>query len=82
MGKTKIGGKKLTPKRVITPKGAQVGLNWSFLFVGGDIIKSCAQSKFEAKWLTIALFSTDRTFWDQTLPHLQKEIRNLHTATF
>ena len=72
-------GKKMAPKRVITPKGAQVGLS---SFAGGDILKSCAQSKFEAKWLTIALFRTDRTFWEPKLPHLQKEIRKLHNATF
>ena len=53
------------PKRVITPKGAQICPNFSLsCFAGGDIYLSCAQSKFEAKRLKIAPFMTDRTFWD------------------
>ena len=67
----KIWGKKFTPERVITPKGAQVGRNWSFLFFRWRYLKI----KFEAKWLKIALFRTDHTFWDPKLPHLQKEYK-------
>ena len=41
-------------------------------FPGGDILKSCAEYKFEAKRLKIAQFKTDRTFWDPKLPHFHK----------
>ena len=33
LDKKKIGLKKMDPKRVITPKRAQIAPNWSFLFV-------------------------------------------------
>ena len=82
MGKKKLGDKNLPQKGSLSQKGhklASIGLS---SFAGGDILKLCSQSKFEAKWLTIALFRTDRTFWDPKLPHLQKEIRNLQTTTF
>ena len=58
------------PKRVIAPK---MGTNWAKIgpscFPGGDNQKSWAQTKFEAERLNIALFWTDRTFWDPKLPH-------------
>ena len=78
-GKKKKWGKKywvkeiwVKKKRVITPKGHKLAAIGLSSFAGGDILKSCAQSKFEAKWLTIALFRTDRTFLDPKLPNLQK----------
>ena len=33
LAKKKIRVKKIDPKRVITPKGAQIAPNWSFQFV-------------------------------------------------
>ena len=60
-----------------------MGTNWPQIgllcFAVGDIIKSCAQSKFEAQRLKIAIFRTDRTFWDAKLPHLlKKKIKFAH----
>ena len=66
--------KKFLPKKGHYPK---MGTNWTQIgllcFAVGDIIKSCAQSKFEAQRLKIALFRTDCTFWDPKLPHLLKK---------
>ena len=53
---------KLPQKRHKLPK---IGV---FCFAGGDILKSCAQSKFETQWLKIALFRTARTFWGPKMP--------------
>ena len=58
------------PKKVIAPKWEQIGPKLVFsCFPGGDNHKSWAQTKFEAERLNIALFRTDRTFWDPKLPH-------------
>ena len=74
MGKKKLVKKKLRKKidpkkKGITPKWAQncakIGV---FCFAGGDILKSYAQSKFEAQRLKIALFRTARTFWGPKMP--------------
>ena len=63
------------PKRVSTHKGAQIVLQIEiFCFPGGDTLKSCVQSKFEAKRLKIASFMTDRTFWDPKLPHSHRPL--------
>ena len=50
---------------------------------GGDILKSCAQTKFEAERLKVAPFRTDRTFLDSKLPHFHKPIlgQNLEFRT-
>ena len=50
------------PKRVSTQKGAKSVPYGSVL--GGDILKSCAHTKFESERLKIAPFRTDRTFLD------------------
>ena len=82
LGQKKIWGKKWPQKGSLPQRGHKLAPIGISSFAGGDILKSCVQFKFEAKWLTIALFRTGRTFWDPKLPHFQKEIRNFHTATF
>ena len=74
----------LCPKKGPYPKRCTNVSNMQFLnFPGGDTLKLCVQSKFEAKRLKIARFRTDRTFWDTKLPHFHRtEIVNLHTVTF
>ena len=63
------------PKSVSTPKRGPNVSNMQFLnFPGGDTLKLCVQSKFEAKRLKIAPFMTDRTFWDPKLPHSHRPI--------
>ena len=39
-------------------------LDWQF-----TTLKSCLQSKFEAKRLKLAVFRNDRTFWDPKIPY-------------
>ena len=60
----------LCPEKGQPPKR---GTNWPqieiFCFPGGDTLKSCVQSKCQAKRLKISRFMTDRTFWDPKLPH-------------
>ena len=86
LGKKKIWLKKIDPKRVITPKGAQLPQIGFSCFSGGDTQKSCVQSKFEAKRLKITPFITDRTFWVQNVPipigPFRCKIRNLGPTTF
>ena len=54
------------------------GTNWPqfglFYFPCDDILKSCVQSKFEAKQLKIAPFMSDRTFWDPKLPYSHRPL--------
>ena len=52
-----------------------------FSVPGGDILKSCAQTKFEAERLKIAPFRTDRTFLDPKLPNKQILGQNLEFRT-
>ena len=73
MGKRKLGKKKIAekidPKKGPYPKrGTNCPKIGVFCFAGGDILKSCAQSKFEAQRLKIALFRTARTFWGPKMP--------------
>ena len=63
MGKKNLGkNKNLPQKGSLSQKGNKFSAIGLSSFAGGDILKSCAQSKFEAKWLTTAPFMTDRTF--------------------
>ena len=74
---------------MLAQKGSvpQNGPNMShmdFLSVpGGYILKSCAQTKFEAERLKIAPFRNDRTYLDPKLPHFYKPIleQNLEFRT-
>ena len=67
-----LGNKNNWGKTIL---GAQIGPKICLsCFPGGNTTKSCAQPKFEAKRLKIALFRTDRTFWDPKLPHSHRPI--------
>ena len=63
----------MCPKKGHYPKRGtnmpQIGLS---CFSGGDSPKSCVQTEFEAERLKIAVFMTDRTFWDPKLPHFHR----------
>ena len=76
--KNKMSQKKKNwpQKGSLSQKGHKLAAIGLSSFAGGDILKSCAQSKFEAKWLTIALLRTDRTFWDQNCPIPKGQVRD------
>ena len=58
----------LAQKGSVPKKGPNLS-HMEFLSVlGGDILKSCANTKFEAERLKIAPFRTDRTFLDPNCP--------------
>ena len=54
LGKKNLGKKKMGEKNW-PKKGHKLAAIGLSSFTGGDILKSCAQTKFEAKWLKIAL---------------------------
>ena len=60
--------KKKCPKKNLKKKNLGKKKIGVFCFAGGDILKSCAQSKFETQWLKIALFRTAHTFWGPKMP--------------
>ena len=60
--KKKCPRKKNNKKGHYPKRGTNCPIIGVFCFSGGDILKSCAQSKFKAQRLKIALFRTARTF--------------------
>ena len=68
LGKKKIAEKNWPLKGALPQKRHKLPKIGVFCFAGGDILKSCAQSKFETQWLKIALFRTAHTFWGPKMP--------------
>ena len=57
------------PKKGQVPQKVPKSVPYGFLSIpGGDILTSCAQTKFEAERLKIAPFRKDRTFLDPKVP--------------
>ena len=76
-----LASKVMRPRNFLGPKKGQPpkrGTNWLQIeilcFPSGDTLKSCVQSKFQAKRLKIAPVITDRTFWDPKLPHFHRPL--------
>ena len=76
-----LASKVMRPRNFLGPKKGQppkTGTNWLQIeilcFPSGDTLKSCVQSKFQAKRLKIAPVMTDRTFWDPQLPHFHRPL--------